>query len=951
MHAHKELKMVSKGRIRMVRHICSVFASYALVAAVFVCLSTSGAWAEDYWTMKYSNTFDPDEGVTHLASMDVVHLDEHQVRVYTLFSNDTSCASKMYWVAQGNLMDGLSYGSNGWVDIGNTYDLNFRLRATVFQNKLYVFYSPSKSVNGYDLNRIYYRTAIINKSETDLNDWHLYFSEEKSIYAKGDSAARISFATEMNGIMYVIYTSGVDWYYISSDDGVTFQDASCIMSTNLDTPLSPSGAVFLVPDAIEGFKEKLMVAYCPGGNSIKYFFFDGVSASDVESIDGPGPSVSSVRLCFGTAKGYTNDKYSIQAFIATHYDDTWSSIYHSEYIPSGANGDEGTWSSQWNLLDLSPDDRIHCRNPDDSDPNWAVTPFLTLDYDKPYDLMYTRMAIWYYKGIEHQILYDGVRFRQNVYASDILEHDPEATNSVVTHDLDSATVIGVIEGTPPFPVNGGVSNTLSSHVSTVELLKTVSDSYSTTWTVGASVAVSYGIKSPKNSSLSAKFSSGFSYKEEHSKTFTFTETHSLYSFTDGTATPKPNPGDLGWVLVLQPEIDSNQYILKSYSGDGLAYDEITDEFRVILIEYGDQTAVRSLPYYLENPAAPMGGSDPYPEIFEGMATRPLSTDMAGWEGVRDYYSQQNPSVIILNALPTIRGSAGDDIGQTTAATVQDAETLSSNASASVSASYLGILGVEGNVNYSMDIKTTTTMTRSIGFKYNMPQCDGSSCCVGYIDVTPVIYYAADYNAPWISNDIRYFKKPKPWYLSYNIYPSNDCSTTAPHLELSVEKANITLLLDRKNPNRDRVSGKISLKVFAPEFSLDFLTDEQLLHLRFGNYVVNSDANYVISRYIQGKKLVLELSKSEHSGDYYIVKLSYDKKKSQLKIDLKADEVDLSQLFHAYGLANVDQPSTGEAHTVPFRFFLSNKYHAEGNLFTTHCVVNKRNVICTLRSAK
>jgi hypothetical protein len=278
--------------------------------------------------------------------------------------------------------------------------------------------------------------------------------------------------------------------------------------------------------------------------------------------------------------------------------------------------------------------------------------------------------------------------------------------------------------------------------------------------------------------------------------------------------------------------------------------------------------------------------------------------------------------------------------------VQDAETISQYSSASVSASLLGIWGVETKVDYSMDIKTTTTMTRSIGFKYNMPLCDGSSCCVGLIDITPVIYYAADYDAPWISDDIRYFKKPKPWYLTYNIYPSNDCTAGGAYLDLVVAKAKVNLFLDRKNPERGRLSAKISLKGLPHEFSLATLADEQLFHLRLGNYVVNSDADLVLYRGFEGKDLVLILSEEGNSDSLITAKLSHKKGKSVLHIKLDADQVNLTNL---YGYENLyaDKPFTGN---IPFRLFMSGEYHAEAAL-EAHCGGNRKNAVCNIHVKK
>ncbi len=129
------------------------------------------------------------------------------------------------------------------------------------------------------------------------------------------------------------------------------------------------------------------------------------------------------------------------------------------------------------------------------------------------------------------------------------------------------------------------------------------------------------------------------------------------------------------------------------------------------------------------------------------------------------------------------------------------------------------------------------------------------------------------------------------------------------------------------------------------FSLDSLSDERLVHVRLGNYTVNSDTNYVPSRGIQGKDLVLRLKESEDSDSFITVKLSYNKAKSILDIDLDADRIDLSGLY-AYPILETGEPSGNEAETVPFSFFLEGRYYAEGDL-GVRCTVNDQSAICNL----
>ena len=238
-------------------------------------------------------------------------------------------------------------------------------------------------------------------------------------------------------------------------------------------------------------------------------------------------------------------------------------------------------------------------------------------------------------------------------------------------------------------------------------------------------------------------------------------------------------------MVLKPQIINNQFVLKSYDGSALAYGSDTsgDEFTVYLIQYGSGSTVELYAYKLQSPSA--GYS--YSPIFEGMAARPLSTDIVSWQTV----VQDNPSYSKTITLPTVSGAVGVATTLTIVETTTNAQTYSPSAKLSASAEKLGF-EVEADVEFSMEIQTTTTMTKSLGFNYALPECseDPSVCCIAQMDVSPYILVPNDdatgYNAPWISNDIRNNGKPKPWCLTYKT-PATSCSTGSLQ-ELAVKKA-------------------------------------------------------------------------------------------------------------------------------------------------------------------
>ncbi|MDL1975216.1 MAG: hypothetical protein LWX55_10675 [Deltaproteobacteria bacterium] len=190
------------------------------------------------------------------------------------------------------------------------------------------------------------------------------FSGEKS-YAAGVSPATILFAAEMNEKLYVMFSSGKEWYFTSSSYGATFAPKAYIYTLQ-EGLYGPGGTVFPVLDAEGEMVDRMMVAYCTSNDTgyIKTWFFDGERAYGGHNVSTPGIYARAVRLFAGGADGYNNSSFSIQIFISAPEDgdgsETWAAIYHNEYIPSGINGDAGSWSSSWTHLHNSNDDNPHC---------------------------------------------------------------------------------------------------------------------------------------------------------------------------------------------------------------------------------------------------------------------------------------------------------------------------------------------------------------------------------------------------------------------------------------------------------------------------------------------------------------------------------------------------------------------------------------------------------------
>jgi hypothetical protein len=448
---------------------------------------------------------------------------------------------------------------------------------------LYVFYTSTNTYNGYRNDTIYYRTVTVDYGATGTG-WNLVFSELKSFTAEV-SPVKIQTAQLMNDTIYVIYSAGDSWYSKSSSDGLNFGSKTTLFSA----PNIKGGgaAVFQIPDATQGSVDKMMIAYV-NGSALNYYFFDGNVIYGPYNLSTSGLYPYSVRLIAGSAEGYSNTKYSIQVFITHNQDQTWHAIYHREYIPAGINGSEGSWSSAWNKLASSADDAVHT-DPTftSSDPTFAVIPLFLSSSTDPNSNIQMYLRLWYYRGVTKTSGNDVVNFRCSSYVSDVLVHQTQGNAGPEKQDMTTQTVIGVIEGTPPWPANGGGGHNDTSNTSWVEFGQSETVTIDTSWTVGGSVMVYFGMSWEKKGGWKTKLTGGVKYTKTTQTSNTYSVGQVLKTYNDTV------PGQLGWVVLIIPDINNDSYVLKAYDGHALAYggDTSGDEVTAYLITYGPRTTV------------------------------------------------------------------------------------------------------------------------------------------------------------------------------------------------------------------------------------------------------------------------------------------------------------------------------------------------------------------------
>lgn len=1028
----------------MARQLRGILIASIFIAGVLGLIGTPDASAETYSSEndKYKSAFCNNIfGTNHndMFWMDAIYFGGREILFFTLMSDcSPSYDSKLYFFTHNP-------ESHSSVDISNSLSLDFRFKLVEFNNVLYIFYTTDcSSCSGFNNSTIYYRTATVNRG-TDGKGWALEFSGQKSISA-GVSKVKIRMAHSMEGTMYVIYSAGSNWYTIASADGL-FNPATpgslvkMSLFTAPDGITGAGGAVFQVSDPDKGIMDKLMIAYATG-STVKYLFFDGKGVYGQNAIGDPfkpyavpntgaadGVYPYSVRLIAGSASGYSDSKYSVQMFIASPKDSgsnqTWNNIFHREYTPAGENGDEGHWSSIWNQLNSSGDDRIKSINAYDPDPGWAVIPLFKSASQNAGDEIQMYLRIWYHRGTNYTWpSSDHVTFRTSYYTSDILYHLSQVSTGPEKQDSTTQTVLGVIEGTPPWPYNGGGGISDTSDTSWVEYGKENSYSVETDWSVGGSVMVYKGVSFKERGELKAKLSAGVKYTKTTSTTNKSEMGMTLKSYN------KEPPGRLGWLVLLTPEILNDSYALYSYNRKPLFYegDPSGDPITASLITYGNNTKVTLLSYYLDEPSFAIGGDEEHAsrKFLKGMAERPFSNDLpgyvagtTGWQGLTDYYTQMSGSqncpwevtdlwTLVGDNSKTMKSlvlssTVGVSSTYSISCSTTEGKTWSQSAGFSATwdkAGFFFASGGEFDVNWTMDINTTSTMTAKLGFQYDIPDCGiqnhvtrggrfydcklthtsgpenepgvGTDWTTYWVEsatpntattdwVTATKYYGwcfstanvipklfvpksddIGYDCPWISNDIRDYRKPKPWCLTYNVFlPSK--SAAAESSRLTVRHADATLHLDQARRNRDRVSARLTLEGVGPDYSEQV---NNLLHLGLGSYVSNSESSQVLAQTVHGDRTVIRMRQPGSPKSSIQVVLTYDEAHSLLHIALDAERV------HVPGLARslVDAHMEGNTVAFPLSFFLGSRYHAKDNLHA-QLTFKKGKIICRLHDVR
>ena len=138
MNAHKKLLAPARGGMQMARYLHRLFLGFIFIAAVVFLLGAPGAWAETYssFASHYPSEFDNDcfdSAHNDVRYMDAVYFGGREIIFFTFKTTKYNISDvKSYTRYLFFYSNTPSY--SGSLDIGNTDNLNFKIKLLAIDN-------------------------------------------------------------------------------------------------------------------------------------------------------------------------------------------------------------------------------------------------------------------------------------------------------------------------------------------------------------------------------------------------------------------------------------------------------------------------------------------------------------------------------------------------------------------------------------------------------------------------------------------------------------------------------------------------------------------------------------------------------------------------------------------------------------------------------------------------
>lgn len=353
---------------------------------------------------------------------------------------------------------------------------------------------------------------------------------------------------------------------------------------------------------------------------------------------------------------------------------------------------------------------------------------------------------------------------------------PTATANATGTELQSLwTLVGVVLGPPPFPMNGATNacSTAEDAFAWVDYGKDTSTTVTTTSTASSTISVASESKIKGGiGQLTLDLSYAHAWTHGHGTSQTVSVSQ---DFQFGPCSEQVgSQGTHGWAIFNAPTLVTQWYKLYAYdynssTGHGTYLDQD-------IYATATGAAVQQTAYFdLANPS-----QGEYPNLFAGMTVYPNSTNIAGWHLAIPKWDNggSNWSAIFGDntspQMPVLTLGIGDVVSYTESDTTTNSKGNSNSFGVQAGAK----LNIEGfseavTVGYDGEWTTTTenesTITKNVSCALNVPIPPDTTGYVNSMTVQPFWLQAKTAQAPWIPTG---YGGNLPWCVTWDVTQYN-----------------------------------------------------------------------------------------------------------------------------------------------------------------------------------
>lgn len=597
---------------------------------------------------------------------------------------------RMEWVANPSKDSGLS---------GN--DVN----AAVYNGNIYVVYDYINPENNQE--RFLYYKYSSDPEKGWSNNGGIRISEAKTLspgYGTGTPSMTIGTAV-LNDKLHVFYTNkNCDHLYSVAYDGKDWTTGPdfCTSSSIFGSVISIDAQSVLTDT-----NKAVIAIFCSGDKGYGVATFDGSQYHLPSSLFSTSSRYEYLRCAFGTSScsTYTGAARNVLNLL-TH--ELWAEVT----LP-GDTGADGTMTNHTSGVYINSDNYL------------GFVPVVNYVSDSSKNLQ-QYISIYSFLGTSGTA---------SLLRSDYYQHlsSHEVNTADESYNLSSAwSLIGVIEGVPPFALNNNKPG--SAGESSVSYGASTTSTVSTSSSFGLNMSLG-GEASYEGFSVGLNVSQGFKWVRDYDTTIT----SSVNFKWDNSGSN--GDGSKGFMLIQKPTLVVDNYT--KYAADkttSLGPVDFTTTSNVSL-EYDV--------YSLSSPP-------------DGMKARPISSNYQGW-----YLSDPPTANVVesINALSAVHG-----VGSTTSSLdLAKSESVRSDSSTTVKVSAsLKIFQASGDVSLDYSSTNSTKLSQNISATLTLADPpEGEERPVDRISVTPYWLSASKEisNAYWIPSS---HKGCTPWCLTWSV---------------------------------------------------------------------------------------------------------------------------------------------------------------------------------------